>query len=68
MEWKYVLLEYDFIEFCQGSEDRGTTMVLIHCPADCSFNNIRSTLYQKRHRENYHEILIDTVIDVTIEW
>ena len=66
--WKYVLLEYDFTEYCQGSADRGRTMALIHCPEDCSFNNIRSTLFNKRYRKNYHEIDIDTVIDVTIEW
>jgi len=68
MEWKYVLLEYDYISHCQGSEDLGSASALIHCPADCSFNNIRSTLYQKRNRPYNHEILIDTVKDVTIEW
>jgi hypothetical protein len=66
--WKYVLLEYVYITYCQGTEDRNQGQALIHCPDDCSFNNIRSTLLNKRNREGVYEIDIESVIDVTIEW
>lgn len=67
-DWKYVLLEYDYKYYCQGTEEWGHTFALIHCPEDCSFANIRSTLFQKRNRSYDHEIDIDSVKDVTIEW
>ena len=66
--WKYVLLEYNYITYCQGSEDINSGTALIHCPEDCSFNNIRSTLFNKKHRQGVYEIDIDSVRDVTIEW
>ena len=66
--WKYVLLEYVYITYCQGSEDRNSGIALIHCPEDCSFNNIRSTLINKKHHEGVYEIDIHSVRDVTIEW
>lgn len=66
--WKYVLLEYDYISVYQGTEDNNHTMALIYCPEDCSFNNIRSTLFNKRHDVYNHRIDIDSVKDVTIEW
>jgi len=65
--WKYVLLEYTYTTYCQGTADRynrGTA--LIHCPEDCSFNNIRSTLFNKKHREGIYEIDIDSVVNATI--
>jgi len=66
--WKYVLLEYTYYTYCQGTRDRNFGQNLIHCPSDCSFNNIRSTLLNKRHREGRYEIDIDSVKDITIEW
>jgi hypothetical protein len=68
MEWKYVLLEYTYTYYCQGTEEKGNGTALIHCPSDCSFNNIRSTLFNKKHRKYYHEIDVESVKDVTIEW
>ena len=66
--WKYVLFEYDYISYYQGTADRGHTFALVHCPEDCSFANARSVLINAKHRENYHEIDIKSVEDMTIEW
>ena len=66
--WKYVLLEYDYTTYCQGSEDFNRGQALIHCPEDCSFNNIRSTLFNRKYRKGVYEIDIESVRDVTIEW
>jgi hypothetical protein len=66
--WKYVLLEYNYITYCQGTADRNHGQALIHCPEDCSFNNIRSTLFNAKHREGDYEIDIKSVKDVTIDW
>ena len=66
--WKYVLFEYDYIAYCQGTADKGHTFALVHCPEDCSFANARGTLFKDRNREYNHEIDINSVKDVTIEW
>lgn len=66
--WKYVLLEYNYTYYCQGTEEHDHAFALIHCPEDCSFNNIRSTLFNARYRKYDHEIDIDSVKDMTIEW
>lgn len=68
MNWKYVLLEYDYIQYCQGSRDRGHGTALIHCPEDCSFENIKNTFFKKKNRNYFHEIDINSVVDATIEW
>lgn len=68
MEWKYVLLEYTYYTYCQGTRDRNQGMSLIHCPSDATFSNIRSILYEKKHRDGRYEIDIYSVEDVTIEW
>ena len=66
--WKYVLLEYTYKYDCQGSDEYDTATALIHCPSDCSFSNIRSTLLNKKYEKYYYEIDIDSVKDITIEW
>jgi hypothetical protein len=66
--WKYVLLEYNYITYCQGTADHNHGQALIYCPEDCSFNNIRSTLMNARNREGIYEIDINSVKDVTIDW
>ena len=66
--WKYVLLEYNYITYCQGTADRNSGTALIHCPEDCSFSNVRSTLLNAKHIEGIYEIDINSVKDVTIEW
>lgn len=65
--WKYVLLEYDYISYCQGTADREHTMALIHCPEDCSLESVKGLLFQRKNRYN-HNIDIESVVDVTIEW
>ena len=68
MEWKYVLLEYVYYTYCQGTRDRNLGQALIHCPKDCSFNNIRSTLFEKKQRKGIYEIDVNSIEDITIEW
>jgi len=68
MEWKYVLLEYTYFTYCQGTRDRNLGTALVHCPSDCSFSNIRSTLLNQKHRDGVYEIDIHSVEDTTIEW
>ena len=68
MEWKYVLLEYNYKYYNQGTEEWEHTFALIHCPADASFNNVRSALFNARNEEYYHEIDIESVKNATIEW
>jgi len=66
--WKYVLLGYTYTTYCQGTADRNEGTALIHCPEDCSFNNIRSTLLNKKYHKGVYEIDIESVVDLTIEW
>ena len=66
--WKYVLFEYDYITYCQGTADRNHGFALVHCPEDCSFANARSVLINKKHIEGVYEINIKSVEDVTLEW
>jgi hypothetical protein len=66
--WKYVLLTYNFKYDCQGTEEWSSAVALIHCPEDCSFANIRSTLFSQKNVPHEHEIDINSVIDSTIEW
>lgn len=68
MKWKYVLLEYDYTYYCQGTKEYDHTFALIHCPEDCSFNNVIGTLINNRNVEYYHEIDIDSIKDMTIEF
>jgi hypothetical protein len=68
MNNKYVLLEYDYHTYCQGTRDRGHGFALIHAPCDASFANIRSTLLYNKHVEGVYEIDVDSVENVTIEW
>jgi len=68
MKWKYVLLEYDYYTYCQGTRDHNHGVALIHCPEDASFSNVRSTLFNTRHRPGRYEILTESVEDMTIHW
>jgi hypothetical protein len=68
MEFKERLLKYTYTYYVQGSEEKGVEYALIHAPENATFNNVRSTLMLKRHKENYHEIDIESVEDLTIKW
>jgi len=62
------LFKYYYTEYCQGTADRGWEYVLLHVPIDASFNNNRSTLYANRHKKNVHEVDINSVQDLTINF
>ena len=68
MEWKYVLLEYNYTTYCQGTADRNHGFALIHLPKDATFVDARSALFNAKNRKNYYEIDIDSVEDMTIEF
>jgi len=62
------MLEYDFTYDCQGTDELVHTCVLMHCPEDATFENIRSMLFQRKYNKYHHVIDLDSVVDVTIEW
>jgi len=68
MEFVYKLFKYSYTRDAQGSTDRGEEYALMHVPADASFNNNRSTLMNARHKKWYHEIDIESVVDLTIKF
>lgn len=68
MDWKYVLLEYDYSKDCQGTTDWYHGYALIHLPKDATFIDARSALFNAKHRKYDHEIDIDSVEDCTIEF
>lgn len=62
------LFRYNYTEYCQGTADRGTAYALIYAPADASFNNVRSVLYNQKNIEHHHEIDLKSVEDLTLMW
>lgn len=68
MDFVYKLFKYEFSYGCQGTMDKGIEYALLHVPEDASFSNNRSTLYQEKHQEYYHEIDYDTIQDLTIQF
>jgi hypothetical protein len=67
MEMKYVLLEYDYTTYCQGTADRNHGMSLIHCPKSYDFFEVRDALMQARHVDGDYEINEKSVTNATIE-
>jgi len=61
------LLKYDYIKYAQGTPDRGSEYAFIYAPKDASFNNVRSRLIKERYKENEHEIILESVVDLTID-
>jgi len=68
MNWVYKLFRYNYTYYVQGTEERDSEYALLYVPEDASFNNNRSTLLNARHRKNYHEIDIESVVDLTIKF
>lgn len=66
MEMTTSLLSYTFHTYCQGTRDHGFAYALVHHPSDASFNNIRSRLFEAKHRDDFYEIDVDSVEDCTI--
>ena len=68
MEFVNKLFKYNYISHCQGSEDRGTEYALMYVPKDATFNNNRSTLLNTRNKSYDHEIDIESVQDLTVNF
>ena len=68
MEMKYVLLEYDYTTYCQGTADHNHGMSLVHCPKNFDFYEVRNALMQARHCDGDYEIDEKSVVNATIEW
>jgi hypothetical protein len=68
MNFVYKLFTYIYLSDCQGTADRNVGFALLHVPEDATFNNNRSTLYNAKHIDIYHDIFLNTVEDLTIEF
>ena len=68
MDFVYKLFRYNYTYYVQGTEEQDTEYALLYVPKDASFNNNRSTLFQKRNEKNYHEIDIESVVDLTVKF
>ena len=68
MNFVYKLFRYNYTYYVQGTEEQDTEYALLYVPEDASFNNNRSTLFQSRNEKNYHEIDIESVVDLTVKF
>lgn len=68
MNFVYKLFRYNYTYYVQGTEEQDTEYALLYVPEDASFNNNRSTLFQRRNEKNYHEIDIESVVDLTVKF
>ncbi len=68
MNFVYKLFRYNYTYCVQGTEEQDTEYALLYVPEDASFNNNRSTLFQRRNEKNYHEIDIESVVDLTVKF
>lgn len=67
MEFTYRLLRYNYTYYVQGSDEKAEGLALIYAPKSATFNNVRSTLMNQKHKSG-HEIDIESVEDLTIFW
>ena len=68
MKFVYKLFKYNYTYYVQGTEENDVEYALLYVPEDVTFNNNRSTLFEKRYQKHYHEIDIDSVEDLTISF
>jgi hypothetical protein len=68
MEKKYVLLEYDYLSYCQGTADRGHGFALVHVPISFTLFDAKDFLMQCKNRSYDHEINYDSIEDATLEY
>jgi len=68
MEFVYKLFQYDYKYYNQGTEEWNVGYALLHVPKGATFNNNRSTLFEKRNQKYNHEIDIMSVQDLTINF
>ena len=67
MDFVYKLFRYNYTYYdAQGYEEKDTEYALLYVPKDASFNNNRSTLFQRLNKKNYQEIDIESVVDLTV--
>lgn len=68
MEFVNKLFKYTYTYYVQGTEEQGTEYALMYVPKDATFNNNRSTLLNRRNKEYYHEIDVESVQDLTVNF
>lgn len=68
MKFIYKLFKYQYKYYVQGTEEIGVEYALLYVPESATFNNNRSTLVNRKHREYYHEILLETVEDLSVSF
>lgn len=68
MEKKYVLLEYDYLEYCQGTADRGHGFALLHVPVSFTLSDTKDFLMRCKHRGYNYEINYNSIEDATLEF
>ena len=68
MNFVYKLFKYTYTYYVQGTEEKDIEYALLHVPEDATFNNNRSTLFNKRNKEHCHEIDIESVEDLTVRF
>ena len=66
--WVYKLFKYEYKYDCQGSDEYGVEYALLHVPDDATLANNKSTLYQKRNVKWSHEIIYESIQDLTIQF
>lgn len=64
----YKLFKYNYIYYVQGTKEKDVEYALLQVPENATFNNNRSTLIQQRHEKYDHEIVINSVQDLTIKF
>lgn len=62
------LFKYSYYSLCQGDMEIGVEYALLHVPEDATFNNNRSVLMSRRYKKHTHEIVLDSVQDLTINF
>lgn len=62
------LFQYKYKTTVQGTDDYAVGYALLNVPKNATFNNNRSTLFNKRHVAGKHEIDTDSITDLTINF
>ena len=63
----YKLFRYRFATYSQGTRDNyGVDFALLHVPSDAPFNNNKSLLMQRKHKEGIYEIDLKSIEDCTV--
>ena len=68
IEFVNKLFKYTYTYYVQGTEERDVEYALMYVPKDATFNNNRSTLFNRKYRKYDHEIDIESVQDLTVNF